>query len=228
MLVEFGAVSILNYQTFTTAIFQEYEMAFNNNTAALLSGVLMVICILVVMGEIRFRGTQTLYQSGKGVIRPYPLKTLSAGKQILAVSFFTTIFMLSIGVPITMLIYWLTVGSSLKMRSILGNFLPPSQIHWLYQHWVQHLPLFVHYHWYGLRYAIAVNWRFGLIESLIYFTLCQGLLSHYHWSSLPSTMRIRFIKPLPWLSSPTLCFIFQWRKRPCVARLNKCLVTLKR
>ena len=34
MLVEFGAVSILNYQTFTTAIFQEYEMAFNNNTAA--------------------------------------------------------------------------------------------------------------------------------------------------------------------------------------------------
>ena len=30
-LVEFGAVSILNYQTFTTAIFQEYEMAFNNN-----------------------------------------------------------------------------------------------------------------------------------------------------------------------------------------------------
>ena len=51
MLVEFGAVSILNYQTFTTAIFQEYEMAFNNNTAALLSGVLMVICILVVMGD---------------------------------------------------------------------------------------------------------------------------------------------------------------------------------
>ena len=34
MLVEFGAVSILNYQTFTTAIFQEYEMAFNNNNSA--------------------------------------------------------------------------------------------------------------------------------------------------------------------------------------------------
>ncbi len=92
-------------------------MAFNNNTAALLSGVLMVICIFVVMGEIRFRGTQTLYQSGKGVIRPYPLKTLSAGKQILVVSFFTTIFVLSIGVPITMLIYWLTVGSLEQMSS---------------------------------------------------------------------------------------------------------------
>ena len=122
MLVEFGAVSILNYQTFTTAIFQEYEMAFNNNTAALLSGVLMVICILVVMGEIRFRGTQTLYQSGKGVIRPYPLKTLSVGKQILVVSFFTTIFVLSIGVPITMLIYWLKIGNSIESAVDFGEF----------------------------------------------------------------------------------------------------------
>ena len=51
MLVEFGAVSILNYQTFTTAIFQEYEMSFNNSTAALLSAVLMAICVLIVLGK---------------------------------------------------------------------------------------------------------------------------------------------------------------------------------
>ena len=66
MLVEFGAVSILNYQTFTTAIFQEYEMVFNNNTAALLSGVLMVICILVVMGRFVLEAHKRFYQSGKG------------------------------------------------------------------------------------------------------------------------------------------------------------------
>ena len=54
MLVEFGAVSILNYQTFTTAIFQEYEMSFNNSTAALLSAVLMAICVLIVFGKFSF------------------------------------------------------------------------------------------------------------------------------------------------------------------------------
>ena len=54
MLIEFGAVSILNYQTFTTAIFQEYEMSFNNSTAALLSAVLMAICILIVLGKFSF------------------------------------------------------------------------------------------------------------------------------------------------------------------------------
>lgn len=37
MLVEFGALSILRYQTFTTAIYQEFELEFSNATAAMLS-----------------------------------------------------------------------------------------------------------------------------------------------------------------------------------------------
>lgn len=122
MLVEFGAVSILNYQTFTTAIFQEYEMSFNNSTAALLSAVLMAICALIVFGEIGFRGKQTLYHSGKGVVRPYPVKQLSKGKQWLAVSFFSTLFILSIGVPVTMLIYWLIVGNSRQKAVDFSEF----------------------------------------------------------------------------------------------------------
>ena len=122
MLVEFGAVSILNYQTFTTAIFQEYEMSFNNSTAALLSAVLMAICILIVFGEIFFRGKQTLYHSGKGVTRPYLVKTLSFGKQCLTFGFFSSIFILSIGVPVIMLIYWLIVGTSLESAGDFSEF----------------------------------------------------------------------------------------------------------
>lgn len=100
MLVEFGAVSILNYQTFTTAIFQEYEMSFNNSTAALLSAVLMAICVLIVFGEIFFRG-----------------------KQCLTFGFFSSIFILSIGVPVIMLIYWLIVGTSLESAGDFSEFL---------------------------------------------------------------------------------------------------------
>ena len=123
MLVDFGAVSILNYQTFTTAIFQEYEMSFNNSTAALLSAVLMAICSIIVLGETFFRGKQTLYNSGKGVTRPYPVKTLSFGKQCLTFGFFSTIFILSIGVPVIMLIYWLIVGTSLESAGDFSDFL---------------------------------------------------------------------------------------------------------
>ena len=123
MLVDFGAVSILNYQTFTTAIFQEYEMSFNNSTAALLSAVLMAICSIIVLGETFFRGKQTLYNSGKGVTRPYPVKTLSFGKQCLTFGFFSSIFILSIGVPVIMLIYWLIVGTSLESAGDFSEFL---------------------------------------------------------------------------------------------------------
>jgi len=122
MLVDFGAVSILNYETFTTAIFQEYEMSFNNSSAALLSAVLMAICTIIVFGEIFFRGKQTLYNSGKGVTRPYPVKKLSFGKQCATFAFFSCIFMLSIGVPVVMLIYWLIVGNSRERAFDFSEF----------------------------------------------------------------------------------------------------------
>lgn len=112
MLIEFGAVAILNYQTFTTAIFQEYEMSFDNNTAALLSAVLLSICLLLLIAESQFRGKTALSFQGKGVNRPYPVKPLTIYGQIGAVLFFSTLFLLSIGIPVIMLLYWLSVGSS--------------------------------------------------------------------------------------------------------------------
>ncbi|MDF5920330.1 ABC transporter permease subunit [Pseudomonas aeruginosa] len=45
MLVEFGALSILRYQTFTTAIYQEFELEFSNATAAMLSSVLLALLL---------------------------------------------------------------------------------------------------------------------------------------------------------------------------------------
>ena len=52
--------------------------------------------------------------------------------------------MLSIGVPITMLIYWLTVGSSIEGAVDFGEFF--YRLHKFTDYindWVQHLPLFV-------------------------------------------------------------------------------------
>lgn len=112
MLIEFGAVSILNYPTFTTAIFQEYEMSFNNNTAALLSAVLMAVCGIVVFGESIFRGKTKLYHSGKGVARPYPVKTMKLPAQICTVFFLGSLLVLSIVIPFGILIRWMMVGSS--------------------------------------------------------------------------------------------------------------------
>ena len=46
MLVEFGALSIIGLQTFTTAIYQQFELEFSNANAAMLSAVLLVLGLL--------------------------------------------------------------------------------------------------------------------------------------------------------------------------------------
>lgn len=122
LLVEFGAVSILNYQTFTTAIFQEYDMAFDNATAALLSLVLVVICLVVVMGEMGLRGNAPLSRKGKGVARPLPPRPLPPFLHLLAVLFFLAQFLLGVGVPLIMVGYWVAVGTSLESGLNLAEF----------------------------------------------------------------------------------------------------------
>lgn len=114
LLIEFGAVSILNYQTFTTAIYQEYDMAFDNAAAALLSMVLVVICLVVVLAEMPLRGNVNLSRSGKGVARPVPRRHLPWPAHALAVAFLFVQFMLGVGMPAIMVVYWVVIGTSLQ------------------------------------------------------------------------------------------------------------------
>src|SRR5699024_3749242 len=45
MLAEFGALSFLNYETFTTAIFDQYYVAFNSAAEAMMTLVLLLLCM---------------------------------------------------------------------------------------------------------------------------------------------------------------------------------------
>lgn len=122
LLVEFGAVSILNYQTFTTAIFQEYDMSFDNATAALLSLVLVVICLVFVAAEISFRGNETVSREGNGVARQPVLKDLPTFIHSAAVLFFLAQLLLGVVVPVIMVIYWSVIGTSLQTSFDLWEF----------------------------------------------------------------------------------------------------------
>lgn len=123
MLIEFGAVSMLNYSTFTTAIYQEYDMSFDNASAALLSLVLVVLCLLVVGAELVFRGPTHLAREGKGVAHRPALKTLSPFKHAIALGFFIVHMVLSLGVPLIMVGYWISQGTSLNTNFYWLEFL---------------------------------------------------------------------------------------------------------
>ncbi len=111
MLAEFGALSFLSVETFTTAIFDQYTNEFDNNQAALLSGVLMLICLPVAWGEAASRRRRRVARISRGSARPaVPIRLglwtvpVLAGLALLAA--------LSFGVPMVTLLFWLQEGTS--------------------------------------------------------------------------------------------------------------------
>ncbi|MFK8250934.1 ABC transporter permease [Ancylobacter terrae] len=111
ILAEFGALSLLRVQTFTTAIFQEYELQFNSANAALLSGVLMALCLPAAFGEARLRAGQRLARSDRrGPRHRSPARLGAATPAVIAA--FALLTGAALGVPLFMLAYWLSVGLS--------------------------------------------------------------------------------------------------------------------
>jgi len=116
MLAEFGALSLLRVQTFTTAIFESYELQFDNAAAALQAAVLMLLCLPAAWGEMRLRRGLQVSRTGRGSARILPL--LSLGRfRLAAVAAFCLLFVLSLGVPFGTLLYWLFVGQSRGLGS---------------------------------------------------------------------------------------------------------------
>ncbi len=114
MLAEFGALSFLGVETFTTAIFQQYDLQFDNAAAALLSSVLMLICLPVALGEMWLRRGRRFARVGKGSARQLPLADLG-GWRVLVYFGFLVFAALAFGIPFATLGYWLAHGTSAGM-----------------------------------------------------------------------------------------------------------------
>ncbi|KAF1010608.1 MAG: Sulfate transport system permease protein CysW [Pseudomonas fluorescens] len=111
MLVEFGALSIIGLQTFTTAIYQQFELEFSNANAAMLSAVLLLMCLSLLWLELRLRGKSRHVRTGQGAARH--AEPVSLGKWApLGQLYCLLLAIIGSGIPLGMLGYWLAVGSS--------------------------------------------------------------------------------------------------------------------
>lgn len=110
-LAEFGAFSMLRFQTFTTAIFAEYQSSFNGPAANLLATVLVVLCLLLLLGELRLRGRGRFARLGPGSARALPRLRLGRATP-LALAVVGALLALALGVPVGSLVHWLVAGSS--------------------------------------------------------------------------------------------------------------------
>lgn len=108
-LRDFGAVSLFRYETFTWAIYAQYEGAFDRTLAAALSLVLTVLALGILIAEARGRGPGRGYSSATGTRRPparLPLGRWRWG----AFAFCGLVVLLALGVPLALLLYWVIGG----------------------------------------------------------------------------------------------------------------------
>lgn len=111
LLAEFGALQMLRFPTFTTAIYDQYQSTFNGPAANMLAGVLVALCLVLLLAELKLRGRARYARLGAGSPRPAPRTRLGRGTPwaLLGVGALIT---LALGVPLGSLSYWLAVGSS--------------------------------------------------------------------------------------------------------------------
>lgn len=127
VLAEFGALQMLAYQTFTTAVYGQYSSAFAGNGGTVLAGVLLVLCLALLAVEVVLRGRRRIARSGRGggqAAEPLALGALR-WPAVLGLAAFTAV---SLGVPLTALVRWMLVGSSTRfpvdtLTTALGNTL---------------------------------------------------------------------------------------------------------
>ena len=108
-LSDFGAVSLLRYETFTWAIYQQYESALDRSVAALLSLLLVALAVLVLAMEARSRGRIRYHQTGGGGARPPRVVRLGRWKWP-ALVFCAGTVLLALVLPVSVLGYWLARG----------------------------------------------------------------------------------------------------------------------
>ena len=110
-LSDFGAVSLLRFNSFTRAIYVQYLSSFDRNVASLLSLALIVFTIILLLFErnSRGRGRPRYYRSSAGVVAPRKRIELARRKWP-ALAFCGAVVMAALVLPTGVILYWLLRG----------------------------------------------------------------------------------------------------------------------
>jgi iron(III) transport system permease protein len=111
MLSEFGAFAMLRFQTFTTAIYDQYKLSFDGAGASMLASVLVLLCLFLLVAELAARGRGRYARVDSGAARPAPPARLGRARWA-ALGGFLALTGLSLGLPLATLVYWMANGSS--------------------------------------------------------------------------------------------------------------------
>jgi len=106
-LSEFGAFTLLRFRTFTTQIYAEFRTSFDSGGASVFGCLLIVMCLICLVMEIRVRGRARYQRLDRGT-RRHPLRYPLGRWRWPVVAAFAALAIVTLAVPIGMILFWLT------------------------------------------------------------------------------------------------------------------------
>ncbi|WP_371924690.1 ABC transporter permease [Pseudomonas sp. R5(2019)] len=110
LLAEYGLYAMIRFDTFTTAIFDQFKSTFNGPAANMLAGVLALCCLAMLTVESAARGHLRYARVGSGSARVQRLTVLDRKTSALALLLPILTSLLALGVPLVTLGSWLIAG----------------------------------------------------------------------------------------------------------------------
>lgn len=112
LLAEYGLYAMIRFDTFTTAIFDQFKSTFNGPAANMLAGVLALCCLVMLTVESAARGHARYARVGSGSAREQRVVRLKTGSTVLALTLLMVTCALALGVPLITLGKWLIAGGA--------------------------------------------------------------------------------------------------------------------
>jgi len=110
LLAEYGLYAMIRFDTFTTAIFDQFQSSFNGPAANMLAGVLALCCLLLLSAEAATRGKARYARVGAGSARQAVTTKLGWRWSLPALLLCLATAALTLGVPLLTLGHWLWEG----------------------------------------------------------------------------------------------------------------------
>jgi iron(III) transport system permease protein len=108
-LSDFGAVSLVRFDSFTRVVYAQYAGRLDRTPAAVLAMVLVLLALVVLWAEARTRGRAAYH--GRTSPRPMRRMTLGPWARSVGVASLTLLALLSLVLPVGTLIAWMSRGS---------------------------------------------------------------------------------------------------------------------
>ena len=109
VMSDFGAVSIMRFDSFTREIYISYKSSFDRSATAGLGMVLVVLMLAVLWLNSRFRNARAVHRLGPGPGRPPQPYALGRWRWP-ALGFCSALVLIALVIPVGILIYWATKG----------------------------------------------------------------------------------------------------------------------